>query len=187
MIDIENFGECLYNRHRVYLIRTEGLPVKRAKITKPVDKSIATRGFARFMFYFVQLTWGLPVNIVGGILFLFFKLFRKSRHERFCNAVISYIPWKQGGLSMGLFIFMADGREEKWTRNTRIHEYGHTIQCMLLGVFYFFVVGIPSAVWCNFFEGYRRKNNVSYYKLYCESWANSWGQKWSGMKQYGIK
>lgn len=161
--------------------------MKRAKITKPVDKSIATHGCARFMFYFVQLTWGLPVNIVGGILFLFFKLFRKSRHERFCNAVISYIPWKQGGLSMGLFIFMADGREEKWTRNTRIHEYGHTIQCMLLGVFYFFVVGIPSAVWCNFFEGYRRKNNVSYYKLYCESWANSWGQKWSGMKQYGIK
>jgi hypothetical protein len=24
---------------------------------------------------------------------------------------------------------------------------------------------------------------VSYYKLYCESWANNWGQKWSGEKQ----
>ncbi len=30
--------------------------------------------------------------------------------------------------------------------------------------------------------GYRKKNNVSYYKLYCEAWANAWGQKFSKME-----
>lgn len=162
-------------------------PLKRARITKPVDKSIATHGFSRFLFYLVQFTWGLPVNLVGGLMFLILWAFRHYRHEKFQNAFITYIPWNQGGLSMGLFIFMAEGREEKWTRNTRIHEYGHTIQCLLLGVFYYVVIAIPSAVWCNCFAGYRKKNNVSYYKLYCESWANKWGQKWSGLTQYGIK
>ena len=29
----------------------------------------------------------------------------------------------------------------------------------------------------------RREKNISYYKLYCESWANLWGQRWSGYKQ----
>ena len=57
-----------------------------------------------------------------------------------------------------------------------------TWQCLLLGPLYYLVIALPSAVWCNFFEGYRKKNNVSYYKLYCEGWANAWGQKFSGMK-----
>ena len=34
---------------------------------------------------------------------------------------------------------------------------------------------------------YREKNNVSYYKLYCESWANSWGEKFSQMKRVETK
>lgn len=159
--------------------------MKRARLTKPVDRSVATKGFARFLFYFVQWTWGLPVNLIGLIVYL--CLYKKCRHERFNNAFISYIPWKQGGLSMGLFIFIADNRSELWTKNTRIHEYGHTIQCLLLGGFYWFVIGIPSAVWCNFFDGYRKKNDVSYYRLYCESWANKWGAAWTGLKQHGIK
>ena len=138
------------------------------------------------LFYFVQWTWGFAVNIIGLFFYLICKI-KGYRCEKFGYAYYAFIPWNQGGLTLGLFIFMADGREEKWTRNTKIHEYGHTIQCMLLGVFYFLVVGIPSAVWCNCFENYRRKNNVSYYKLYCESWANRWGTKWSGLKQYGIK
>lgn len=159
--------------------------MKRARIRKEVDKSIASKGFSRFMFYFVQFTWGLSVNLIGGLIWLI--LSRKFRHDRFKNAFITYIPGNWGGLSLGLFIFMAEGRQENWTRNTKIHEYGHTIQCLLLGPLYWIVIAAPSAIWCNFFDKYRKKNNISYYKLYCESWANKWGSRWSGMKQYGIK
>lgn len=148
-------------------------------------KPKAVKGLSRFLFYFVQFTWGLPVNLISGIIYLILK--NKFRTEKFENAFITYIPGNWGGLSLGLFIFIADGREKEWTDNTRIHEYGHTIQCLLLGPLYWIVVALPSAVWCNFFAGYRKRNNVSYYKLYCESWANAWGQKWSGLKQHNIK
>ena len=156
----------------------------RPKLHAPKDRSIATAGAGRILFYLVQWTWGLPVNLIGAIVYAF--VCKKCRHERYKNAFISYVPWKFGGLSMGLFIFMADNKPEGWTNNTRIHEYGHTIQCLLLGPLYWIVIGLPSAVWCNFFEGYRQKHNVSYYKLYCESWANSWGQTWSGETQRGV-
>lgn len=141
----------------------------------------------RFLFYFVQWTWGLPVNLVGGIAFLICTKILHRRYQRFGYAFITYLPWNQGGLSMGLFIFMKDNHpKKKWTYNTRIHEYGHTWQCLLLGPLYYLVIAIPSAVWCNFFEGYRRKNNVSYYKLYCEGWANAWGQKFTKMKMIDL-
>ena len=132
------------------------------------------------LFYIIQWTWGLPVNLVGGIIYLICKAMgRKS--EKFGYSWITYLPWNQGGLSMGLFIFMkADHPNASWTYNTRIHEYGHTWQCLLLGVFYYPVIAIPSAIWCNFFEGYRRKNHISYYVFYPEKWANAWGQKFSG-------
>ena len=141
----------------------------------------AVKGPAKWLFLLCQWTWGLPVNLIGAIMYL--VLYPKCRHAEFMNAHITYVPWQFGGLSLGTFIFMADHGREPWTYNTHIHEYGHTIQCLLLGPLYWFVVGIPSAVWCNFFGGYRKRNHVSYYKLYCESWANKWGQKWTGMKQ----
>ena len=157
----------------------------RAKLHTAKDRSIATKGAGRVLFYLVQWTWGLPVNLIGAIVYA--CVYKKCRHETYKNAFISYVPWKFGGLSLGLFIFMADGKPEGWVNNTRIHEYGHTIQCLLLGPLYWLVIALPSAVWCNCFEGYRRKKNVSYYKLYCESWANSWGQSWSGETQHGVQ
>lgn len=135
-----------------------------------------------FLFYLIQWTWGLPVNLVGGIIFLICKAMGR-RSEKFGYAWITYLPWNQGGLSMGLFIFMKDNHpNETWTYNTRIHEYGHTWQCLLLGVLYYPVIAVPSAVWCNFFEKYRKKNNISYYVFYPEKWANAWGQKFTGKK-----
>lgn len=143
----------------------------------------AEKGLARILFYLIQFTWALPVNIIGLTAYLI--LCRKFRHIRFHNAFITFVPGNWGGVSLGLFIFMAEGRNPEWERNTRIHEYGHTIQALLLGVLYWLVIAIPSFIWCNFppLVKYRKKNNVSYYKLYCEAWANAWGQKWSGEKQ----
>lgn len=136
-----------------------------------------------FLFYLVQWTWGLPVNIAGGIAFLICTKVKKRRWQRFGYSYIVYLPWKSGGLSLGLFIFMKDQhKSKKWTYNTRIHEYGHTWQCLLLGPLYYVIIALPSMIWCNCFEGYRKKNNISYYKLYCEAWANAWGQKFSKME-----
>lgn len=154
---------------------TQKAPAKREKNFKNDLKA--------FLFYLVQWTWGLPVNLVGGIAFLICTKILHRRWQRFGYAYIVYLPWKQGGLSMGLFIFIRDQHPKKeWTYNARIHEYGHTWQCLLLGPLYYIVIALPSAIWCNCFEGWRKKHGVSYYKLYCEGWANAFGQKFSGMK-----
>ena len=108
-----------------------------------------------------------------------------GRTERFQKAIITFLPWNFGGLSLGLFIFMADHKNERWTYNTRIHEYGHTFQCLLLGPLYWLVIALPSAIWCNCFQAYRKKHQVSYYALYCEKWANAWGERFSGLSFRG--
>lgn len=137
----------------------------------------------KFLFYFSQWTWGFSVNFIGAVAYFICVYIKKYDHDKVGYSHIVYLPWNQGGLSLGTFIFMKkDHPNKKWTYNTRIHEYGHTWQCLLLGPLYWLVVALPSAVWCNFFEGYRKKHNVSYYKLYCESWANNWGQKMTGKK-----
>ncbi len=142
------------------------------------------RSLKAFLFYLVQWTWCLPVNLVGGIAYLICTKIKGYRWQHFGYARIVYVPWNAGGLSMGLFIFMKDHhRDKKWTHDTRIHEYGHTWQCLLLGPLYYIVIALPSVIWCNCFANYRKKNNIPYGKLYCEGWANAWGQKFSKMEQ----
>ena len=139
-------------------------------------------------FYVIQWTWGFSVNIVGGIAYFICTKIMGYDHQKFGYSNIVYMPWNQGGLSMGTFIFIRDEKVKKeWLYNCRIHEYGHTWQCLLLGPLYYIVIAIPSVIWCHCFQKYREKNNVSYYKLYCESWANSWGEKFSEMKRVETK
>ena len=165
--------------------------MKETDITKTapdMEPKSLKKSLKDFVFYLIQWTWGLPVNLVGGTVFLICTKIKGRRWQKFGYSRIVYLPWNSGGLSLGLFIFMKDNhKSEKWTYNTRIHEYGHTWQCLLLGPIYYIVIALPSAIWCNFFEGYRKKNNVSYYWLYCESWANAWGQKFSKMKMVDVK
>ena len=104
-------------------------------------------------FYFVQWTWGLTVNVVGGIAYIICTKVLGYKHQKFGYANIVYMPWNQGGLSMGLFIFIREEKEKKeWLYNCRIHEYGHTWQCLLLGPLYYPVIAIPSMIWCNCFN-----------------------------------
>ena len=137
-----------------------------------------------FLFYLVQFTWGLPVNLISGMIFLVLEA-KGCDHSRFFHAFITYIPCAslRGGMSLGIFIFVAVKRgepiEKCWNRDSSIHEYGHTYQALLLGPLYWLVIGLPSIIWRYFFDAYRKKNDVSYYKLYCESWANRWGRKFT--------
>ena len=137
----------------------------------------------KFFFYLVQFTWALPQNLVGAMAYLI--LSRKHEHERFHNSYITYVEKENfGGVSIGIFIFINPARKEDWLHDTRIHEYGHTIQSLFLGPVWLFVVALPSVIWAGSkrLADYRKKNDVSYYTLYCEGWANLWGAKWSGEK-----
>ena len=155
----------------------------------PKEPLTAKRVLKDVLFQLVQWTWALPVNLEGLLLFLYFVGIKKCKWQRFGHAFIVYVPWNQGGLSVGLFIFMKETGGRVWTYNTRIHEYGHTWQCLFLGPLYWPVIAVPSSIWCNLplFKKLRAKYGISYYSLYCEKWANAWGQKYSGLQQTLVK
>ena len=143
-----------------------------------MNRTIAAAGWPRVLFYLLQVTWGLPVNLAGLILFLCFR--RRFRHEKFCNGLVTLLPGNRGGLSLGIFIFLSV-RDISRSRDLCAHEYGHTIQCLFLGPLYWPAVALPSVLWYHLFEGWRNKRRVPYDALYCERWATAWGRRWSGM------
>lgn len=132
------------------------------------------------IFYLIQFTWALPVNLVGLIMYAI-AILSGCKHERFYNAFVVDIPSKQllYALSLGVFIFRlvkaGEPMGKNWSRDILVHEYGHTYQAMILGPLYWFVVGIPSFIWLNLFAKYRIRNNISYYDFYTEEWANRLG------------
>jgi hypothetical protein len=89
----------------------------------------------------------------------------------------------QGGMSLSNHIFVnrkrfADFDMENFSisqRNHIFHEYGHTRQSHLLGPLYLIVIALPSLIWAGCFDEYRARHNISYYKLYTESWADKLG------------
>ena len=151
-----------------------------------------------FFYIIVQCTWGILQTVAGFLLFL---RYRTCPHEFLCGAVHTW--WKKSsGISLGLFIFTPEeeaavqetgtlrNRESKDSgiKNSEVnrlpayltvHEYGHTIQSLILGPFYLVVVGVPSVVWANFpaCVRWRKERQIPYSWFWVEKWANQLGNR----------
>ena len=127
----------------------------------------------RILYTLLQLTWGLPQTLLGALLFL---RYRKCRHRIYKGAVWTGWP-KRSGVSLGLFIFSKAPvvEEELWLMR---HEYGHTLQSLMLGPLYLLVIGIPSFFWANlpFIRKAVREGRLKESALYTEAWANRLGR-----------
>ena len=66
-----------------------------------------------------------------------------------------------------------------------VHEYGHTIQSLILGPLYLIVIGIPSTLWVFFGAKKRKDKQVAYGSFFTEGWANSLGEWVTGEKSIG--
>ena len=72
---------------------------------------------------------------------------------------------REDGMSLGKFIFLPKMQEDKETGNLIVsrelaeHEYGHTIQSLILGPAYLLLVGAPSLLWSRlpYFDKKRKK------------------------------
>ena len=69
-----------------------------------------------------------------------------------------------------------------------VHEYGHTIQSLVLGPLYLLVVGLPSIIWLNapFLANMRKQRDLSYYAFYTERLANALGERATGEPSVGL-
>lgn len=161
-----------------------GVTVKRGVPFRLPDgsQSVRMKPFQKAIYILLQLTWGILQNIGGFCVFLLLKIKgRKSYSYR--GAIIT--QWDAGGsMGLGMFVFMGADNNTAYYYKVRVHEYGHTVQSVILGPLFLFVIGIPSLCWAGFkvFGKMRREKGIRYTDAYCEHWASSLGQKVTGEK-----
>ncbi len=137
----------------------------------------------RLLYLLLQCTWGLLQTAAGAVVFL---RFRRCPHFRFHGAVVTMYPL-YSSLSLGPFIFLTDKPPRdrggkipppEIPRRMLVHEYGHTIQSLMLGPLYLPVIGLPSALWAQLPRCQRKwRGNMSYFSFYTEKSANYLGEK----------
>lgn len=138
-----------------------------------------------------QFTWGFLQSLLGLVHFL---VYIKEKHYFYHGAVIT--EWKnKSSVSLGLFVFVTaepyfyeklkdEYSKEELASRLLVHEYGHTIQSLLLGPLYLIVIGIPSTLWgfLPYYNIKRRDEQISYFAFFTEKWANYLGEKVTGEK-----
>ncbi len=138
----------------------------------------------RVLYTVTQCTWGILQTFIGFINFL---MNIDAPHFWYHGAVIT--KWKnKSSVSLGMFVFVTDepffceklpeySREELSSR-LLVHEYGHTIQSLIFGPFYLFLIGIPSTLW-GFLPSLNKKRQeqqISYFSFFTEDLANKLGE-----------
>ena len=129
---------------------------------------------------FIHWTWGYLQTIAGFFLYLMYIRYP----HRYYHGVVRTAWDKNGGLSMGMFIFTpyeteGDESRQEYCEKVAVHEFGHTFQALLLGPLYPFIIGIPSLSWGNipYFQKIRNEKQLPYTWLFCEKWASFRGEK----------
>ena len=125
------------------------------------------------LFRLWQWTWGFPQSLVGLIVYL---CNLDKKHEVYKGCIVTY--WNQrGSLGVGMFLFLGCDDPQ-----VRVHEFGHSVQSLVLGPLFLPIMGIPSLLWCNLpvCQRMRREKGISYYRFYPESTANRLGAWASG-------
>lgn len=140
----------------------------------------------KYIYRFLQCTWGFLQTFLGFIVFL---INFKCPHFSYKGAVIT--KWKNSSsVSLGMFVFVTDKpffaeryknqyTEEELSKRLLVHEYGHTIQSLILGPLYLIVMGVPSSLWAGLpnLVRKRKEQNISYFSFFTEKWANHLGEK----------
>lgn len=133
---------------------------------KPSRKKLKKRAYTA-----AQWTWGFPQTLIGAALYLAHR-----RDEHFDYKGAKATVWdKDAGVSLGRFIFVPKNTEKHAEEFLLDHEYGHSIQSLILGPLYLLLVGAPSIMWNRlpYFRNKRRRTGRSYYSAPFERTANT--------------
>lgn len=147
-----------------------------------IRKNRISKGVLRFLciilYVLIQCTWGLLQTLAGFVVFL---INIRQPHEFYRGCISTVWNKEHLGVSLGLFIFVEPGSK---TLLVRTHEYGHTFQSLVLGPFYFPVVGLISVVWANlpYFRRKRKEKKIKYTACFIESSASRIGERVTGEK-----
>ena len=96
----------------------------------------------RKVFYFLSITWGLPLTICGAVVALFLLVTGHRPHRWGGCLCFEFGKTRWGGLNLGLVILC----QPRASDALKSHEVGHAVQNALWGILTPFVVHFPSAV-----------------------------------------
>ena len=135
------------------------------------------------IFYWLgQLTWGILMTLIGLIASVICLVFIKgSKAHRNGYSFIIEVGGNWGGVSLGAISLCGHYSETDidWFEHTRKHEAGHSLQNLIFGPLFTFVVAIPSA--CRYwYDVYcanhgRYLDNDWYESAWFEHTATLWG------------
>ena len=130
----------------------------------------------KFLFWLLQLTWGILDNILGALIFLVLVIF-KQKPKRFHQMVYFEIGNYWGGFNCGFVAVVNKNPSEHLLK----HEHGHFIQNMFFGPFEIFIQ-IASAIryWYRELKYYRKglRPTTTYDSIWFEGQATQLGYKY---------
>ena len=123
------------------------------------------------------------MSLIGLITALICILFLKGKVHKNGYTIIIEIGGNWGGINLGC-ISLCGGYttvcpDENWFQHTRRHEFGHSLQNLIFGPLFPFIVAIPSAIRYHY-QNYRSKKglpNKEYDSVWFENTATRWGTK----------
>lgn len=137
-------------------------------------------------YWIVQFTWGSLMTLIGLFTTAFCLLFLKGKAHRNGFGVITEVGGNWGGLELGAFALCGRYSQKEgpcynphWFEHTRRHEFGHSIQNMIFGPLFPFVVGLPSAIryWYDRLDKkHASERGLDWYdSIWFEGTATNWG------------
>lgn len=131
------------------------------------------------VYWLVQLTWGCFATALGLVGLIFFFL-AGERVERVGPNLQVRVGRSWGGLSLGPINFTCTNV----SKQTILHECGHSRQNFFWGPLFLFVIGIPSVIryWYREYQLKIKKINAwmlpDYDAIWFEGQATEWGYKY---------
>ena len=127
----------------------------------------------------LKYLWQLPQNLLGLLLFAFYRPDRMHTTQN--GIVICYSYKMKGGISLGKYSLVnvchyRQDISESLKRDTVRHEaVGHAKQSLYLGWLYLPIVGLQSILWAALYGRIVKPTKNGYYRFWTEKWADRLG------------
>lgn len=131
------------------------------------------------LFWILQLTWGIIMNVIGLGAFLVL-VFSGHKPRRFHQSIYFVVGNNWGGVNLGFVTVVSKVSGESTLR----HEHGHFIQNAMYGPLFPFIVAIPSMFryhYRNYLvlkKGKKRSQLPDYDSAWFEGQATDFGYKY---------
>ncbi len=120
------------------------------------------------------------MSFIGLITAGIALLMKGKPHKNGCSTIITINKY-WGGISLGCISLCNETDNDSLYQSIRRHEFGHSIQNIILGPFFIFIVAIPSVIRYWYYtlksnKGYKFPSDW-YYKIWFENTASKIGNK----------